>query len=187
MVIGNPYKFGFIIDDVPAWYDKPRINGFFIICINEQLFPNNLDNTMLTMEVEDLFNEEYRFSLKTMPINEALYRMEKNEAFMKMFDLAYPGAYFKEREDEDEDGTYITELHCLQDNKCSVFVVSDGKMVRILGVETPDAVSRGNYHYSYARPGKISEVYLTKEQLSHYLSELRTAYEQIKNKYVAMQ
>lgn len=85
MIIGDPYKFAFIIDEVSEWSNGSFRNGIFFVVINGILFPSEVENCTLNSDLY-LFFEARPSSLVRMPANDKLFIMNKEELFNKLYD-----------------------------------------------------------------------------------------------------
>lgn len=123
MIIGDPYKFSIIIDAVNEWnVDDAFDNGILIFCIGGQYFPREVITATLKSEVHFL-----KEKLKNLTINEELYNMQKDMAFIEIYKITFPYEV-----DIDNDYSFDISPQSFADNDSFVFAVSNGEKVRIM-------------------------------------------------------
>ena len=181
MVIGNPYKFAFIIDIVPEWNgDDTYTQGIFFMCIEGKLFPPVLDTTTLSSDISYILRGSPYSSpaLFSLPVNIILFNKEKKQSFIDMFNLTYPGCLNPEIDLDDlsitNDYTYKASNPTMEDNNNHVFIVSDGDSVRILGAQV-DAIHDEGYD-AYFVSDIVHESILSKDEMTGLILELKNFY-----------
>lgn len=124
MVIGDPYKFGFLIERVDSWEYEPFINGLMFLFLNEQGYPDELRTTTLSAELPELFDKGSPFM--SPAVDKEFFYMECEERFERLAALTYP-----ESIDKESDLSYVLPFHEINDAGYAVFVLSDGSDVLI--------------------------------------------------------
>ena len=125
MILGDPYKFAVITQEIKEWNTcNTFCNGVLLFCIDGEIFPKTIDTATLTYELSG-----YEKKLTTIVDDNKLYNMQKEEAFVCIYDLVHP-------EDWDIDNDYrfdfSPETLSNANGDCKVFVVSNGENVRIM-------------------------------------------------------
>ncbi len=92
MVIGDPYKFGIMIDIVDYWSDADFKNGILNYLINGKFYPEFIYTNCLSSDLYYLLSKNYTidnsikndsplFDLEKINLIEALYNEEDNNRF----------------------------------------------------------------------------------------------------------
>ena len=79
MVIGDPYKFGFLIERVEDWEYPPFINGLMFLYLNKKAYPKELVTTALSTELPELLDESS--PLCSPKEDKKLFYMDSDERF----------------------------------------------------------------------------------------------------------
>lgn len=125
MVIGDPYKFGFLIDRVGDWEYPPYINGLMIFYLNKKAYPKDLRTTTLSIELPELLDDK---SPLLMPKrNKRLCKLDGTARFEKIAALTFP-----EDIDKNNDFSYLVPFHEINDSGITVFTVTDEEQVIIM-------------------------------------------------------
>lgn len=126
MIIGNPYRLSFFVEVIEEWNRKGDIpsfcNGVFLLCLNGELFPKQVNTSTLNVDISDLKDR-----LLNIPIDEETFNMRKQEAFIKMHNLTFP-----EEGGCDYSCRYYISPPALYDYCCYAFAVSNKSQVRIM-------------------------------------------------------
>lgn len=126
MIIGNPYKFSIFTKIIKEWNDDDTFcNGVLIFCIDGGLFPEEVVTASLRGEIACI-----REKLEHLTIDNRLFHMSKNEAFVEIYNITYP-----EKWDRDNDYRFDISPMSLSDMHCYIFAVSDGEKVRVMGAK----------------------------------------------------
>ena len=113
MLIGDPYKFAVLFDRVKKW--NPSLtdnNGFFALCIDGKLFPDEIENAVIPVGVRDV-----KVALSGIPVDEKIFDMDSKDAILILYDLVYP-EFDDEKSDEenrDNDFRYLLSTNELVD------------------------------------------------------------------------
>ena len=124
LIVGNPYSFSVFFEVINNWNTSNTNfnNGVLLLTIDGTVFPREILVSTLSRELWLLC-----YQLKNIVIQKELFSMEKNCAFMKIYDLVHP----KSIDDEYEYSFSITP-DSFSDNRYYVFAVGNGDQVRIL-------------------------------------------------------
>lgn len=124
MIIGDPYRFALIFDEVKEWcYGSCNSNGHFAFCMDGKMLPGNIINAVNDNALAKVLDK-----LKNAPEDSELFAMDAAPAFEKLYDLVYPT-------DSVSDNDYRFELAPEEviDEGYHVFLVRSGDTIRILG------------------------------------------------------
>lgn len=161
MVIGDPYIFSIIIEVVDEWNEnKVFNNGLLFMSIDGRLFLPKITNATLNAELFRLIE-----NFKNPKINEEIFQMEKKEAFVYIYNLAYPSDW-----DLDNDYSYTVTPHEFEDNNCFVFMVSNGERIRILASSELQYIEEESTHN--LQDIDVVETYILKEELEIIIEKL---------------
>ena len=163
MVLGDPDYFSIFCETIKEWnVDGAYGNGILLFCLNGQLYPPEIMSTLLNCEVWPL-----REKLRNIAQDEQMYSMEKEKAFIEMFNVTFPD--FLEDESCNNDYRFEISPYALEDYHCFAFAVSNGKSVRILAAKL-------NYNKEVSRHElnniEVNEVYISHEELEKIASGL---------------
>lgn len=160
MVIGDPYKFAIIIQEVKDWNSCEIFkNGVLLFCVDGEIYPKEILNATLSSEFLFLY--------------EKLSRIENDEElFFKEKERAYEIAYDRMHEEEivlAHEYHYDISPFCFLDNNIYVFAIKHGEQIRIL-------ISKMNYIKEISRPDfenvQINEAIITVKELQKMMEEL---------------
>ena len=158
MVIGDPYKFGFLIERVSDWEYPPFINGLMFLYLNEQAYPKELRTTTLSTELPELLDESS--PLVSPKESKKLFCLDSDERFEQLAALTYP-----ENIDRENDLSYLVPFHEINDSGFAVFTLTDGESVMITVGEWSEGklIPRNEYTVGKAQynsvVGKLKEFY----------------------------
>ena len=156
MIIGDPYKFAVMFDEVKSWnYESDcHENGHVALCLDGKMFPNHIVNGIISTSLSHVAEK-----LQNIPEDAELFSMDSAAAFERMYDLVY--LY-----EPDFENDYRFELspEIVSDAACFAFVVNDRETSRHIfdGIEVTEI---------RLDDSEISDVV---KQIKEYLS---TAYE----------
>ena len=124
MVIGDPYKFGFLIERVEDWEYPPFINGLMFLYLNKKAYPCELRTTALSSELPELLDDAS--PLAAPKKNKELFNAGSEERFEYLAAITYPGDI-----DRESDLSYLVPFHEINDSGFAVFTLTDGESVMI--------------------------------------------------------
>ena len=162
MIIGNPYTFSIIIDIVDEWnIDKSFNNGLLFMGINGVLIPNKILSVTLNAEVFSLIKK-----LENPIENINIFSMEKNDAFICICRQIFSDDY----SDANSSSSYDITPWEFADNDYFVFMVSNGKHVRILSAELQYVMEESVYNLEGI---DVIDTYISSEELKKIIEKLR--------------
>jgi len=122
MVIGNPYAFAILCDEVKAWnIDGTFCNGLFLYFLNGVAFPPQVTTATLRCEIPGLPEK-----FKAPSVNHEIFHMSKEAAFTAIYNITFSDSTV------DSDNHFDITPVSFSDQDCFVFAVSDGFRVRVL-------------------------------------------------------
>ena len=125
MVIGDPYKFGFLIERVSDWEYPPLINGLLFFYLNKKAYPKELCTAALSEELPELLSD--RSPLMKPKRNKRLFKLDSKDRFERIAALTYP-----EDIDKKSDLSYLVPFHAVNDSGLTVFTLTDEEQVIIM-------------------------------------------------------
>ena len=129
MVIGDPCKFGFIIERIREWEASATYqSGIVFLCLDNIFFPDTVRNTTLNVDLYHLTRDDSPFMNPV--IDPDLYELEKEQLFKTLYETAYP-----EDIEADNDYKYVWPLLEIGDAGFKIFSVSNGKKIKIFGAK----------------------------------------------------
>ena len=144
MIIGNPYKFAIMLDEVPQWNPSncPFRNGILFYCFNGVLFPNEVLNPSLSTDLHDLLPR-----MRNVPADEALFAGNKDEVFKYLFNLRFPQDW-----DREEDYRFDLTPLTFSDKDHYIFAVKGNAGVRLLANTAPYIPEESTHDLSVLNP-----------------------------------
>lgn len=129
MVIGNPYEFAVILEEISSWNpgNYSLRNGILFYCFDGTLFPSQVYTATLSHDLFDLLPR-----LKAIPDDQTLFTGCKDDVFRHLYLLHFPG----DREIDQECRYDITPA-TFQDLHHYTFAVKGNGYVRILANKLP--------------------------------------------------
>lgn len=124
MVIGDPYRFGFLVERVEDWEYPPFINGLMFLYLNKKAYPKELRTTALSTELPELLDEGS--PLVSPKKDERMFALDSSERFELLYRRTYP-----EDIDKESDLSYLIPFHEINDAGFAVFTLTDGESVMI--------------------------------------------------------
>lgn len=125
MILGDPYKFGIITQNIKDWNEKDSLfnNGVLMICIDGAIYPDEVYTATLSREIGILKKQ-----LMNINENEQIFFMEKERAFKYIYEVTYPSDI-----NIDNDYSYDITPDTISDRHCKIFSVCYENKVRFLG------------------------------------------------------
>lgn len=164
MIIGDPYKFAIDMQKIEDWNycgDNTFLNGVLLFFIDGTIFPTEIKTATLMSELIPL-----KSILENPVIDKQLFNMEKEKAYVKLYNLTFPEDYSDNNYDY-----HLTPASFSEDN-CHVFCVSNGSESRILAAHL-------NYLMDISRHSlkniQVKEGILSKKdiiQITDYITQL---------------
>lgn len=158
MVLGDPYKFSIIIDIIKEWnIDGAFCNGVLLFCVDGDFFPKAIVTATLKCEVQLL-----RENLKNLTVDKELYNMQKEKAFVKIYNMTFP-------EDADIDNDYRFDIspQSFSDSDSYIFAISNGEQIRIMAAKLNYIIKNSRHELKNLN---VSEAFITINELNKILS-----------------
>ena len=129
MVIGDPCKFGFIIERIREWEASATYqSGIVFLFLDNTIYPDTVRNTTLNVDLYHLTRDDSPFMNPV--IDPDLYELEKEQLFKTLYETAYP-----EDIEADNDYKYVWDLQEIGDAGFEIFSISNGKKIKIFGAK----------------------------------------------------
>ena len=129
MVIGDPCKFGFIIERIREWEASGTYqSGIVFLFLDNTIYPDTVRNTTLNVDLYHLTRDDNPFMNPV--IDPDLYELEKEQLFKTLYETAYP-----EDIEADNDYKYVWPLQEIGDAGFDIFSISNGKKIKIFGAK----------------------------------------------------
>ena len=129
MVIGDPCKFGFIIERIREWEASSTYqSGIVFLFLDNTIYPDTVRNTTLNVDLYHLTRDDSPFMNPV--IDPDLYELEKEQLFKTLYETAYP-----EDIEADNDYKYVWDLQEIGDAGFEIFSISNGKKIKIFGAK----------------------------------------------------
>ena len=129
MVIGDPCKFGFIIERIREWEASSTYqSGIVFLFLDNTIYPDTVRNTTLNVDLYHLTRDDSPFMNPV--IDPDLYELEKEQLFKTLYETAYP-----EDIEADNDYKYVWPLQEIGDAGFDIFSISNGKKIKIFGAK----------------------------------------------------
>ena len=129
MVIGDPCKFGFIIERIREWEASGTYqSGIVFLFLDNTIYPDTVRNTTLNVDLYHLTRDDSPFMNPV--IDPDLYELEKEQLFKTLYETAYP-----EDIEADNDYKYVWPLQEIGDARFEIFSISNGKKIKIFGAK----------------------------------------------------
>lgn len=125
MVIGDPYKFGFLVERVGDWEYPPFVNGLLFFYLNKKAYPKELRTATLSMELPELLDE--KSPLMKPKRNKRLFKLDSGDRFERIAALTFP-----EDIDKKSDLSYLVPFQGINDSGLAVFTLTDEEQVIIM-------------------------------------------------------
>ena len=129
MVIGDPCKFGFIIERIREWEASSTYqSGIVFLFLDNTIYPDTVRNTTLNVDLYYITRDDSPFMNPV--IDPDLYELEKEQLFKTLYETAYP-----EDIEADNDYKYVWDLQEIGDAGFEIFSISNGKKIKIFGAK----------------------------------------------------
>lgn len=126
MIIGNIYKFAFIIERVPEWENSSFKNGIMFVISNDNIYPSKVRTTTLNCELLDILSKDSAFINPVYDM--CLYNKKSEEIFQYIINETYC--------DDIYGGIctykYVIPFHEICDAGFDFFIISNKKNIKIL-------------------------------------------------------
>lgn len=172
MIFGNPYTFAIWTDYVPQWGESYK-NGLFYFIVNGNLYPGDVRTSTLTSDLYEIIDDEC--ALVSLPQNEEIFSLSTNDAFNRLYNMAYP-----EPSEEDDYPKQIFD-YCISPPNISgfggcFFAVANDTSLRIIGGVTEyldkDTNEGKNVWRSISQP-LIEDVVITRSDINQIMASVK--------------
>lgn len=158
MVIGEPYKFAIIIEEIKEWNSDDTFgNGILQLCVEGSIFPKEIVTATLHCEIPWLKDK-----LEHIMENKLLFDMPKEQAFKEMYSTTFPNDF----NCRNNYSYYITPIS-LEDEGIFVFAVKKGNIVRILADKLNYILEESSHDF---RELNIVETHLSYEEITRMIT-----------------
>lgn len=166
MIIGDPYKFAIIIQEIREWNSNEIFkNGVLLFCVDGAIYPKEILNATLSSEINELPEK-----LSRIEEDKHLFFMEKEKAYETAYDRMHKEEIVLVHEYHYD----ISPLSFIDDHDY-VYAARNGDQIRIL-------ISKLGYNRKLSRPdfenAQINETVITVEELQEMVAELEAFYQQ---------
>jgi len=160
MIIGNPYQFAVLTDNVKEWNSEISSfrNGVLLYCIEGEIYPKQVVTATLNAEIPPVIE-----TLENLNDNEELFKMETEMAYSTIYNITFP------EDGGDNDYQFDISPYSLSDNNCYVFAVSFGKKVRIMAAKLDFIKSDSRHNLTNL---DISEAFISDQELTRIILEM---------------
>ena len=119
LLLGNPYKFAFIIERIPEWEINGWKNGIMFVMINDNIYPKYVRTTTFDSEIPDILNSDSAFMNPI--IDKELYDKDNLQILE-----------FVDDEDNELFYRYFIPFHEIEDSGYRIYAISDGCDIKLL-------------------------------------------------------
>lgn len=119
MLLGNPYKFAFLIERIPDWEKDIWKNGIMFVIINDDIYPKSVRTTTFNSELPEILDSESAFINPI--IDKELYGKSDEQTIEFVSD-----------EENEYYYRYFIPFHEINDSGYRLYVISNSCNVKIL-------------------------------------------------------
>lgn len=172
MIFGNPYHFAIWTEFVPQWSESYK-NGLFHLVINGNLYPDDIRTSTLSSDLYDITDRDC--ALISQPQNDEIFNLSTEDAFKRLFDLAYPEP---SEQDEYPDQVFdycITSPNISSRGGC-FFAVANDISLRIIGGNIQRLVkdeSEEKNVWEYIKKPLLQDVTILKNDINEIMDNVR--------------
>lgn len=178
MIFGDPYRFAVWVEPVSQWSGS-YTNGLFHLIINGNMYPSDIRTSTLSSDLREISDNDC--ALVSQPLNRDVFTLSTQEAFSRLFNLAYP-----ESSELDEYPAQVFD-YCIKSSNVSdfgacFFAVADEDSVRIIGGKTEQLVKAENDERNVWRKIDnpiIEDVIISKDDMNEIISSIRNFSEKL--------
>ncbi len=118
MLLGNPYKFAFLIERIPNWEKDSWKNGIMFVMINGDIYPKNVRTTTFNSEIPEILDSDSAF------INPIIDKELYEKSDLQIIEFI---------DDEEKNcHRYFIPFHEINDSGYRLYIISDSCNVKIL-------------------------------------------------------
>lgn len=119
MLLGDPYKFAFLIERIPDWEKDIWKNGIMFVIINDDIYPKSVRTTTFNSELPEILDSESAFINPI--IDKELYGKSDEQTIEFVSD-----------EENEYYYRYFIPFHEINDSGYRLYVISNSCNVKIL-------------------------------------------------------
>ena len=119
MLLGNPYKFSFLIERIPDWEKGSWKNGIMFVIINGDIYPKSVRTTTFNSETPEILNPDSAF------INPIIDKELYEKSDLQIIE-------FVDDEEKENYYRYFIPFHEINDSGYRFYIISDSFNVKIL-------------------------------------------------------
>lgn len=119
MLLGDPYKFAFLIERIPDWERDTYKNGIMFVIINDDIYPKDVRTTTFNCEFPEVLASDSAF------INPVVDKDLYEKSDLQIID-------FVDDEDKELYYRYFIPFHEIEDAGFRIYVVTDSINVKII-------------------------------------------------------
>lgn len=172
MIFGNPYRFAIWTDYVPQWGESYK-NGLFYFIINGNFYPGDVRTSTLSSDLYEIIDSDC--ALMSHPQNNAIFSLSTDDAFNRLYDMAYP-----EPSEEDEYPEQIFD-YCISPPNISsfggyFFAVANDTSLRIIGGVVEHLVKyadEGKNVWENVNQPLIEDITISRDEINEIMAEVK--------------
>ena len=119
MLLGNPYKFAFLIERILDWEKDSCKNGIMFVIINDDIYPKDVRTTTFNSEIPEILDSDSAF------INPIIDKELYEKSDLQIIE-------FVDDEEKENYYRYFIPFHEINDSGYRFYVISDSCNVKIL-------------------------------------------------------
>ena len=119
MLLGDPYKFAFLIERIPDWEKGSWKNGIMFVIINGDIYPKNVRITTFNSEIPEILDPDSAF------INPIIDKELYEKSDLQIIE-------FVDDEEKENYYRYFIPFHEINDSGYRFYIISDNCNVKIL-------------------------------------------------------
>jgi len=172
MIFGNPYRFAIWTEYIPQWGESYK-NGLFYLVINGSLYPSDMRTSTLSSDLYEIIDKDC--ALISHPQNDEIFSLSTEEAFKRLFNLAYPEPSEEEEYPEQLFVYCITSPNVSDSGGC-FFAVANDTSLRIIGGVTERLVKDENEEknvWEYINSPFLEDLIISKDEINEIMTNVR--------------
>ena len=119
MLLGDPYKFAFLIERIPDWEKGSWKNGIMFVIINGDIYPKSVRTTTFNSEIPEILDPDSAF------INPIIDKELYEKSDLQIIE-------FVGDEEKENYYRYFIPFHEINDSGYRFYIISDNCNVKIL-------------------------------------------------------
>ena len=119
MLLGDPYRFAFLIERIPEWEKTGWKNGIMFVIINDDVYPKYVPTTTFNSEMPDILRADSAF---ITPIIDTELYLKSDEEIIEIVDDEENEKYY----------FYFIPFHEINDSGYRIYVISNSFNVKLI-------------------------------------------------------